>query len=65
MSDLIYKEEAYQIIGVCMDVHNVLGGGFLEIVYKDAIEYEFQKQSICRPTRRSTTSAGPIASPGK
>ena len=46
MSDLIYKEEAYQIIGVCMDVHNVLGGGFLEIVYKDAIEYEFQKQSI-------------------
>ena len=46
MSDLIYKEEAYQIIGVCMDIHNVLGGGFLEIVYKDAIEYEFQKQSI-------------------
>jgi GxxExxY protein len=46
MSDIIYKEEAFQIIGVCMSVHNILGGGFLEIVYKDAIEYEFQKLSI-------------------
>src|SRR3989337_2459544 len=46
MNELIYKEEAFQIIGVCMNVHNILGGGFLEIVYKDAIEYEFQKLSI-------------------
>jgi GxxExxY protein len=29
-----------------MEVHNVLGPGFLEIVYKDAIEYEFRKQVI-------------------
>ncbi|MDP2208579.1 MAG: GxxExxY protein [Bacteroidota bacterium] len=46
MVDLIYKDDAFQIIGVCMDVHNLLGGGFLEIVYKDAIEYEFRKRSI-------------------
>lgn len=46
MSELIYKEEAFKIIGVCMNVHNILGGGFLEIVYKDAIEYEFQKLAI-------------------
>lgn len=46
MNELIYKEEAFQIIGICMNVHNILGGGFLEIVYKDAIEYEFQKLSI-------------------
>lgn len=46
MTELIYKEEAYQIIGVCMDVHKILGGGFLEIVYKDAIEYEFRKLKI-------------------
>jgi GxxExxY protein len=44
--ELIYKQEAYDIIGVCMDVHNQLGGGFLEIVYKDALEYEFQKANI-------------------
>ena len=46
MSDLIYKEESYQIIGKCMDVHNNLGAGFLEVVYKDALEYEFRKVNI-------------------
>lgn len=29
-----------------MDVHNNLGAGFLEIVYKDALEYEFRKAGI-------------------
>ena len=29
-----------------MDVHNNLGPGFLEIVYKDALEYEFKKANI-------------------
>lgn len=46
MVDLIHKNEAYQIIGICMDIHSILGGGFLEIVYKDAIEYEFKKATI-------------------
>jgi GxxExxY protein len=46
MVDLVYKDEAFQIIGICMDVHILLGGGFLEIVYKDAMEYEFRKMSI-------------------
>jgi hypothetical protein len=46
MTEVIYKEESYQIIGLCMDVHNTLGSGFLEIVYKDALEYEFCKATI-------------------
>lgn len=46
MTDLIYKEEAYKIIGICFEVHNNLGPGFLEIVYKDALEYEFRKAGI-------------------
>ncbi len=46
MSDIIYKEESYNIIGLCMEVHNNLGAGFLEIVYKDALEYEFRKANI-------------------
>ena len=29
-----------------MEVHNNLGAGFLEIVYKDALEYEFRKSGI-------------------
>ncbi|MEJ5352082.1 MAG: GxxExxY protein [Melioribacteraceae bacterium] len=46
MPELIYKEECYKIIGKCLEVHNQLGAGFLEIVYKDALEYEFQNAGI-------------------
>ena len=46
MKELIYKEECYKIIGLCMEVHNNLGPRFLEIVYKDALEYEFRKAGI-------------------
>lgn len=46
MTELIYKEESYKIIGCCLEVYNNLGKGFLEIVYKDALEYEFRKQNI-------------------
>jgi GxxExxY protein len=46
MEHVIYKEEAYQIVGICMEVHNNLGAGFLEIVYKDALEWEFKKAGI-------------------
>jgi GxxExxY protein len=46
MKNLIYKDEAYQIIGRCMEVHNNLGAGFLEIVYKDALEFEFRNAAI-------------------
>lgn len=45
-NNIIYKEESFKIIGICMDVHNQLGAGFLEIVYKDALTYEFKKAGI-------------------
>jgi len=40
------QKESYEIIGICMEVHRVLGRGFLEIVYKDALEYEFNVRGI-------------------
>lgn len=46
MAKLLYKEESFKIIGICFQVHNNLGAGFLEIVYKDALEYEFKKAGI-------------------
>jgi len=46
MTDLIFKEEAYKIIGISMEVHRSLGRGFSEIVYKDALEYEFNRNNI-------------------
>ncbi len=44
--DIIYKEEVYNIISCCFEVYNTLGRGFLEIVYKDALQYEFKKRNI-------------------
>ncbi|WP_324292106.1 GxxExxY protein [Chryseobacterium sp. C-71] len=44
--DIIYKEESYKIIGICMEIHNFLGHGFSEIVYKDALEIELRKAGI-------------------
>ena len=43
---LIYKEEAFEIIGKCMDVHRELGHGFLEVIYKDALELLFRQSNI-------------------
>lgn len=40
------QNETYEIIGFCMEVHRNLGHGFLEIVYKDALEIEFKKRNI-------------------
>ena len=54
MDKILYKEESYQIIGKCMEVHNNLGAGFLEIVYKDALEYEFRKANIQYKERKCT-----------
>ena len=36
----------YAILGACFDVHNELGQGFLESVYKDALEIELKKRTI-------------------
>ena len=46
MTEILFKQESYQIIAACLEVHKVLGNGFKEIVYKDAMEYEFKRLSI-------------------
>lgn len=38
--DFPLKEETDIIIGLAIEVHKILGPGFLEIVYKDALEFE-------------------------
>lgn len=46
MEQPIYKEESFKIIGACMEVHRELGKGHSEIVYKDALEVEFERLDI-------------------
>ena len=46
MSNILYKDKSYSIVGVLFDVYNNLGSGFSEIVYKDALEYEFKNLNI-------------------
>jgi GxxExxY protein len=46
MSNLLYKEDTFKIIGICMEVHNQLGKGFSEVVYSDALEIEFIDNNI-------------------
>ncbi len=40
------QNETEKIIQTGIEIHKILGAGFLEIVYKDAFEYEYRNQSI-------------------
>ncbi|HYR23773.1 MAG TPA: GxxExxY protein [Chthoniobacterales bacterium] len=46
MTEIIYKEESYAIIGACFEVYNEKGCGFLEPVYQECLGIEFEYQRI-------------------
>ena len=46
MSEILFKEESYKIIGICMEIHKTLGMGLKEINYKDAMEIDFKEQGV-------------------
>jgi len=41
-----FQKETGILIGIAMEIHRILGKGFLEAVYKDAFEYECVKKII-------------------
>lgn len=46
MSEIIYKEESYKIIGACFEVYKNKGFGFLESVYDECLKIEFELKNI-------------------
>jgi len=43
MSELLYKEEIFQLVGLCMEIHRELGKGHDEAIYKDALVVELMR----------------------
>ena len=43
---LLYEELTREIIGAAKQVYDILGHGFVESVYQEALEIEFQRRQI-------------------
>ena len=46
LGEIIYKEEAYKIIGACFEVYKNKGIGFTEPMYQECLQIEFSLQQI-------------------
>ena len=46
MTEILFPDESYAIMGACFEVHNQLGSGFVELVYQEALEIELRYRSI-------------------
>jgi GxxExxY protein len=49
MTELIHEKETYEILGACFEVYKSKGCGFLEGVFQECLEIEFELRGI--PTR--------------
>lgn len=46
MTELLYEDLSYKLIGAAKEVYKELGRGFLESIYEDAFCYELDKLNI-------------------
>ena len=52
MTKILYKALSYEIVGAAMEVHNILGPGFLEKVYEESLAHELELRDIHVDTQR-------------
>ncbi len=46
MGELLYKDECFKLVGLCMEIHRELGKGHDEVIYKDAMVVELSRANI-------------------
>jgi GxxExxY protein len=46
VTEIVYREECYRIIGACFEVYNEKGSGFTEPIYQECLEMELGMQGI-------------------
>jgi len=44
--DLVFKDECYAIVGACFEVYKEKGCGFVEAVYQECLEIEFDCSKV-------------------
>jgi GxxExxY protein len=65
VTEILHKELSYAIVGAAMEVHRILGPGFLEAVYQAALAHELTLRelpsSIPNTRRKPSTIWRPLA----
>ena len=46
MTEIVYKDECYAIMGACFEVYKVKGCGFVEPVYQECLEIELPERGV-------------------